>query len=128
MPHLTVSELQELRRWRTRLLAVAAVLQGLQYVLRPTLPLTTRSYRSLDIMGELGWTIFGVALMVFAAAVVALPARRVWAAFYLGALLYSMLVAANILSGVIPGLLLLPAGLCLGEVRAHAWQKIRRER
>jgi hypothetical protein len=48
--------------------------------------------------------------------------------FYAGAVLLVALVVANVVSHVIPGWLILPAGLCLGEVRAHAWQAMRGER
>jgi hypothetical protein len=123
MPNATVEELRSLRAWRTWLLTLVAFAQGAQYALNPAFPLASQSYRELRSLGEVGWVALGGCLMVVGVALMAAPPRWRWVAHGVGAFLYLMLAVASGFAGVVPAVLLLPAGLHLGEVRLWAWHR-----
>lgn len=128
MPNLTFDELARLRAWRTWLLVAASAVQGVQYALRPGYPLTVRAYAPLRAWREAGWVVFGVALVVVAVWLVLAPGRLRWVGFVAAAALYLLLFVSALETGLVSGPLLLPAGLCVGEIRARAWQRPERGR
>lgn len=123
MPNATAYELRRLRAWRTWLLVVVAFAQGAQYALNPDFPLRTLSYAQLRPFGEVGWVVFGCCLIAVAVTLVTVPPRWRWVAHMLGAFLYLVLASASAFAHVVPAVLLLPAGLHLGEVRLWTWHR-----
>lgn len=123
---MPVRHLVALRSWRTWLFAGCAMVQGAQYFARPLLPLTTAAFAPLNSWGPHGWQTFGVLLMVVGAWVSLVSGEWSLLGHLGGALLYGVLAVASFRAGIIPAVLLLPFGLCVGEIGAWAGQVISR--
>lgn len=128
MPNLSVGDLSRLRNWRIWLLIVTFLVQGLQYALRPDYPYTSRAYTPLRPWGHAGWVAFGVLLTGVALWLALAPHRLRLLGFGVGAAMYLLLFYAAVQTGLVSGPLLLPAGLCLGEIRVQASHRGERER
>jgi hypothetical protein len=121
----TSADLQGLRLWRTWLLVVAQIGQGLQNILAPDRALATAAYRALRAWHAAGWQVVGAALILSAVLLTAAPTRP--AGHVLGAVVFGVLLVACLLRGYWPGLILLTCGLHLGEVAQLGRERARRE-
>lgn len=115
-----------LRLWgvRTWLLAAQCVVQGGQYIVAPGRPLHLSVYRLIEPIGPAGWRTLGALFVVAGVGLALARLRRLrspsWAwtsSFVLGGALYGFLFVTTLASGsYLPSTLILPLGLCLGEL------------
>ena len=108
-----------LRTWRTWLLTVTGLGQGVQYILAPQRQLTTQAYLHLQWLGVDGWRGFGGLFIVYALLLIARTTRP--AGHTLGALLYLALFWACVFAHYWPTGSILGAGLNIGEF--WLWQR-----
>lgn len=121
-------QLAALRTWRTWLLAVVGLLQGVQYVANPAYPLAAQAYAPLHSWGPGGWRAFGVALMVVGGWLALAFGGWEVLAHLAGTVLYAVLGAATLRAGFVPGVLVLPFGLHAGETAVWVWGRTTRPR
>lgn len=114
--------LPKLRRWRTWLLIVTGAGQGAQWVLAPSRALSTPAYAATDVIGTAGWRTLGAGLVVVSLLMLAGGTTR-YLGHALGAALYLLLTAACAVNLYWPSLLVLAAGLHLGEF--WLWARLR---
>lgn len=124
----TPRQLEALRSWRTWLLALGALVQGVQYVTRPSVPLSTPAYVELVSWGPGGWRLFGGLLMAVGAWLSLVHTEWALLGHAAGVIIYAALVVASFEGHVIPAVLLVILGLHGGEVAVWVRGQTRRPR